>query len=43
MQFHPYFDEPEYLNKIDETIIKPTIEGLKKENINYTGFIFWIN
>ena len=35
------FVNSEYLNKIDETIIKPTIEGLKKENINYTGFIFF--
>lgn len=35
------FANSEYLNKIDETIIKPTIEGLKKENINYTGFIFF--
>ena len=29
------FDE-----KIDHQIIKPTIEGLKKDNINYKGFIF---
>ena len=29
------FDE-----KIDHHIIKPTIEGLKKDNINYKGFIF---
>jgi len=35
------FVNSEYINKIDETIIKPTIEGLKKENINYTGFIFF--
>ena len=35
------FVNSEYLNKIDETIIKPTIEGLKKENLNYTGFIFF--
>ena len=29
------FDE-----KIDNQIIKPTIEGLKKDDINYKGFIF---
>ncbi len=28
------------LNKVEETIIKPTIEGLKKDNIPYCGFIF---
>jgi len=35
------FVNSEYINKIEETIIKPTIEGFKKENINYTGFIFF--
>jgi len=35
------FVNSEYINKIKETIIKPTIEGLKKENINYTGFLFF--
>ena len=32
-----------YLEKIEMEIVKPTIEGLKKENINYLGFIFWFN
>ena len=27
--------------KIEREIIKPTIEGLKKENIVYRGFIFF--
>ena len=27
--------------KIEYSIIKPTIEGLKKENILYNGFIFF--
>ena len=29
-----------YIEKIDREIIKPTIEGLKKDNIHYKGFIF---
>jgi len=35
----PFADE-DFIKKVDERIIKPTIEGLKKENINYVGFIF---
>ena len=30
-----------YLEKIELEIIKPTIDGLKNENINYVGFIFF--
>lgn len=29
-----------YIEKIEREIIKPTIEGLKKDNITYKGFIF---
>ena len=29
-----------FLEKVEKRIVKPTIEGLKKENIPYTGFIF---
>ncbi len=29
-----------YIEKIEREVIKPTIEGLKKENIPYKGFIF---
>ena len=29
-----------YIEKVEREIIKPTIEGLKKDNISYKGFIF---
>lgn len=35
----PFADEA-FMQKIEEQIIKPTIEGLKAENITYRGFIF---
>ncbi len=35
------FVNSKYLNKIEKTIIKPTIKGLKKEKLIYTGFIFF--
>ena len=34
------FATPEFLNKIEERIVKPTIEGLQKDNLPYKGFIF---
>jgi phosphoribosylamine--glycine ligase len=35
----PFADEA-FLTKVEDRIIKPTIEGLKKDNIPYKGFIF---
>lgn len=34
------FATDEFLNKIEERIVKPTIEGLKKDNLPYKGFVF---
>jgi phosphoribosylamine---glycine ligase len=34
------FADKEFLKKAEEQIIKPTIEGLKKDRIDYNGFIF---
>ena len=34
------FADKEFLSKVEERIVKPTIDGLKKENIAYKGFVF---
>ncbi|MCA0932927.1 phosphoribosylamine--glycine ligase [Lutimonas saemankumensis] len=34
------FADKEFLSKVENRVIKPTIEGLKKDNIPYVGFIF---
>jgi phosphoribosylamine--glycine ligase len=35
------FVNPEFLKKIEDQIVKPTIDGLQKEGIDYKGFIFF--
>ena len=34
------FATEEFLNKIEERIVKPTIKGLQKDNLPYKGFVF---
>ncbi|WP_020528766.1 phosphoribosylamine--glycine ligase [Flexithrix dorotheae] len=35
----PFADEA-FLKKVEEKVVKPTLNGLKSEGIDYTGFIF---
>jgi phosphoribosylamine--glycine ligase len=35
------FADNAFMNKVEKRIIKPTIEGLQKDNIEYNGFIFF--
>ena len=35
----PFLDD-ELMNKIEERVVKPTINGLQKDNIPYKGFVF---
>lgn len=35
------FADEEFMRKVEERIVKPTIDGLNKENIDYKGFVFF--
>ena len=34
------FATKDFLDKIEERVVKPTVEGLRKDNLPYVGFIF---
>lgn len=34
------FADKEFMQKVENRIVKPTIEGFQKENIDYKGFVF---
>jgi phosphoribosylamine--glycine ligase len=34
------FANDEFMNKVHDQVVKPTVEGLKKDNLPYKGFIF---
>ncbi len=37
---HPPFVDAEMMEKVEQRVIKPTLEGIQKRNLDYKGFIF---
>ena len=37
---HPPFVDAEMMAKVEQQVIKPTLEGIQKRNLDYRGFIF---
>jgi phosphoribosylamine--glycine ligase len=35
------FATPDFMQKVEERIVKPTIDGIQKEGIDYKGFVFF--
>lgn len=35
------FATPEFMQKVEDRIIKPTIDGIQKDNMDYKGFVFF--
>ncbi len=35
-----YFADKEFMGKVETQVVKPTIAGIKRDNIDYKGFIF---
>jgi phosphoribosylamine--glycine ligase len=34
------FADPEFMQKVEERIVRPTVTGLQQENVDYRGFLF---
>lgn len=36
----PFAERPEFMKKVEERIVIPTVEGLVKDDLDYNGFVF---
>lgn len=36
----PFAESPEFMKKVEERIVIPTVEGLVKDDLDYNGFVF---